>query len=135
RLIDHMECNGEPIPTETEPGEVAAKKSSRQMIQMLEPVVTSDTGTGQNAAVDGYRVARTTGTAQIPDKSGELNDTAASFVGLVPAEDPKISVGIVIYRPTSGFYGGTIAAPAFSEIASFALSQRGVLPSTEEAEP
>lgn len=135
RIIDHMVCDGERIETEPEEIEVASRESSEQMLHMLESVVTSDTGTGKRAAVEGYRVGGKTGTAQIPNKQGELEDTAASFVGVVPVDDPQLTIGVVIYRPTSGFYGGTIAAPVFSEIAEFALPQRGVLPSTEEPEP
>ena len=135
RLIDRMECDGETIATEPDPVDVASKESSREMIRMLESVVTSDSGTGHNAAVEGYRVAGKTGTAQIPDASGKLNDNAASFVGMVPAEDPELTIGVVIYRPSSGFYGGTVAAPVFADIASFALPKLGILPSTEEANP
>lgn len=135
RIIDYMECDGQRVETEAEGVEVASKESSEQMLRMLESVVTSDAGTGKRAAVPGYRVAGKTGTAQIPDSEGKLEDTAASFVGVVPAEDPEVTIGVVIYRPTSGFYGGTIAAPVFAEIAEFALQQRGVLPSTKEAKP
>ena len=135
RLIDAVECEGERVEMESEGVAVASEKSTKEMIRMLESVVTSDTGTGHNAAVEGYRVAGKTGTAQIPDASGKLNDNAASFVGVVPAEDPEISIGVVIYRPSSGFYGGTIAAPVFSEIAEFVLPQLGILPSTEKHRP
>ena len=54
---------------------------------------------------------------------------------MVPAEDPELTIGVVIYRPSSGFYGGTVAAPVFADIASFALPKLGILPSTEEADP
>jgi len=56
-------------------------------------------------------------------------------VGVVPAEAPRIAVGVVIYKPTSGFFGGTIAAPVFHDVASFALETLGVAPSTVPAEP
>lgn len=135
RIIDSLNCDGEIIPSESSSVDVASESATKDMIRMLESVVTSESGTGKEAAVDGYRVAGKTGTAQIPDKSGALNDTAASFVGVAPAEDPVISIGVVIYRPSSGFYGGTIAAPVFSDIAEFALPHLGVLPSSEKHKP
>ncbi len=135
RIIDSMECDGQKIRTPIESVEVVSEESSKQMIRMLESVVTADRGTGKSAAVEGYRVAGKTGTAQIPNRYGALTDTAASFVGVVPAEDPVISIGVVVYRPSSGWYGGTIAAPVFSEIAEFALPKLGITPSTEAPKP
>ena len=105
------------------------------MIRMLESVVTADHGTGKRASLENYRVAGKTGTAQIRDRAGGLTDTAASFVGIVPAEDPDLTIGVVLYRPTSGFFGGTIAAPVFQDVAAYALTSRGVAPSTEKAAP
>src|SRR5699024_3319518 len=91
RLIDRMECDGETIAPESDPVDVASKESSREMVRMLESVVTSDSGTGHNAAVEGYRVAGKTGTAQIPDASGKLNDNTASFalpkLGILPSTE------------------------------------------------
>ncbi len=136
RLVDSMDCDGEQVvPERPEPVQVASAENSRKMIRMLESVVTADHGTGKRAHLENYRVAGKTGTAQIRDRAGGLTDTAASFVGIVPAEDPDLTIGVVLYRPTSGFYGGTIAAPVFQDIAAYALTNRGVAPSTEKADP
>lgn len=135
RLIDHLDCDGERVASDPEPVPVVSEESSEQMIRMLESVITGEHGTGHKAAVEGYRVAGKTGTAQIPDGAGGLSDVAASFVGVVPAEDPQLTIGVVIYRPSAGFYGGSIAAPVFSDIAAFALPKLGIPPSTEKAEP
>lgn len=115
----------------SEPVQVVSPETGAQVIRMLESVTATEGATGTRASVEGYRVAGKTGTAQIADQNGRLNDTAASFVGVVPAEDPAIAVGVVIYRPRTGFFGGTIAAPVFSEVASAALRSLGVPPSTE----
>ena len=56
-------------------------------------------------------------------------------MGIAPADDPAITVGVVMYNPSSGIYGGTIAAPVFQEISSFALQSLGVPPSGEPADP
>ncbi|WP_147916582.1 peptidoglycan D,D-transpeptidase FtsI family protein [Ruania zhangjianzhongii] len=136
QLVAGYDCNGEQVEAErSEPVRVASQESSDQMIRMLESVVASDEGTGSHAAIDGYRVAGKTGTAQMPGPSGQLTEVAASFVGITPADDPAITVGVVMYNPNSGIYGGTIAAPVFQEISSFALQSLGVPPSGEPADP
>lgn len=117
-----------------EPTQVVSPESSQEMINMLESVV-DDGGTGTQAAIEGYRIAGKTGTAQIPDGAGGITDVAASFVGIAPADDPEIAVGVVIYRPSSGIYGGRIAAPVFHDVAAFALQSLGVPPSSEPATP
>lgn len=113
--------------------QVVSAETSAEMIRMMESVV--DDGTGTRAAINGYRVAGKTGTAQVADGGGGISATVASFVGVVPAEAPRFAVGVVIYKPTSGFFGGTIAAPVFHDVASFALEKLGVAPSTTPAEP
>lgn len=135
RIIDHLECDGEKISTQAEAVEVVSPKTAEKMIRMLESVVTAEGATGGLAEVEGYRVAGKTGTAEIPDGRGGLTDTAASFVGVVPAEDPQLSIGVVMYRPSSGFFGGSVAAPIFADVAAFALPQLGILPSSEPARP
>lgn len=136
QLIQGYDCNGKHTDAERgEPVRVVSEEASEQMIRMLESVVASDEGTGTHAAIDGYRVAGKTGTAQMPGPSGRLTEVAASFVGIAPADDPAITVGVVMYNPSSGIYGGTISAPVFQEIASFALQSLGVPPSGEPAHP
>ncbi len=135
RLIDgYTEPNGS--YREAEPGEqtqVVSGETAGQMIRMMESVV--EDGTGKRAAINGYRVAGKTGTAESADGAGGLSATVASFVGVVPAEAPQIAVGVVVYKPTSGFYGGTIAAPVFHDVASFALQRLGVAPSVVPPDP
>ncbi|MPV37084.1 peptidoglycan D,D-transpeptidase FtsI family protein [Georgenia subflava] len=125
--------DGDFTPTEVEPGEqVFSEETSAEMIAMMESVM-ADEGTGIVGRVDGYRVAAKTGTAQIVDGAGGLSSRLGSFVGLVPAENPRIAVGVVMYKPAGMSYGGVIAAPVFRDVAGFALHQLGVPPSTEPA--
>ena len=74
-------------------------------------------------SVPGYTLAGKTGTAQKVDRDGTYSETqfVASFVGFAPAEDPRLLVAVVVDNPKGDYYGGTVAAPAFGEIASFAL--------------
>jgi cell division protein FtsI/penicillin-binding protein 2 len=91
---------------------------------MLEGVFASG-GTAQEVHVPGYTLAGKTGTAQKVDPdTGTYSETefVASFVGFAPAKDPQLLVSVVVDNPKGGnYYGGTVAAPAFGEIAKFAL--------------
>ena len=87
-------------------------------------------GTGTLAAVDGYKVAGKTGTAQKPDEHGGYSKTkfVASFVGFAPAAHPRLLVAVMVDEPQGDIYGGTVAAPAFKDIASFALTNLRIAP-------
>ena len=92
-----------------------------ELSTMLEQVVNQ--GTGTSAAVPGYAVAGKTGTAQIPTAGHDsyVNGAyMASFVGFAPAANPTLSMIVVLDRPTP-IFGGTVAAPVFSQIMSYAL--------------
>jgi cell division protein FtsI (penicillin-binding protein 3)/stage V sporulation protein D (sporulation-specific penicillin-binding protein) len=95
---------------------------------MLKGVV-SDQGTAQLAAIPGYTVAGKTGTAQKPGPHGYIPGAyVATFVGMVPASHPRLVVLVSVDQPQGGIYGGTIAAPAFEQIASFDLQYLEVPP-------
>lgn len=133
KLIDSYDCNGEIITPElSEPTQVVSQEAAEQTITMMESVV--EDGTGVLARVPGYRVAGKTGTAQIPDGRGGLNERASSFVGVFPADDPQIAIGVVVYKPASTTaYGSITAAPVFSNIAQFAANSLNIAPSGEPA--
>ena len=91
-------------------------------------------GTGTEAAIDGYTVAGKTGTAQIPDPSHLGYITGAyvgSFAGFAPAQNPVLSAVVVLDHPTP-IYGGAVAAPVFSTIMAYALHHYGI-PTTAAA--
>ncbi len=72
----------------------------------------------QAALVEGYTVAGKTGTAQIAEPFGyHPTDIIGSFIGWLPAEDPRIIVLVKLDRPTSAPWGSQTAAPAFSKLA------------------
>jgi cell division protein FtsI (penicillin-binding protein 3) len=102
-------------------------KTARQVLSMLELVVT-DEGTAPRARLPGYRVAGKTGTAQKADPvaRGYSDKRIASFIGVVPADAPRLVVLVVIDEPKTDVYGGLVAAPAFREIASGAVAYLGV---------
>src|SRR6202012_5867916 len=93
------------------------------------------TGTGAPAVVPGYTVAGKTGTAQIPTTGKDAyipGAYMASFVGFAPAVNPTLSMIVVLDRPTP-IFGGTVAAPVFSQIMGYAL-HRYDIPTTPGAQ-
>lgn len=91
---------------------------AKSVVSMLETVVEKG-GTGTKARLDEYRVAGKTGTAQKADPiaRGYSDKRLSSFAGIVPAEDPRAVILVVIDEPSVDKYGGDVAAPAFKEIA------------------
>lgn len=102
----------------------AAKQATRAMI-----MVTQKGGTGRRARVPGYVVAGKTGTANKVDPLvGGYSKTkvTSSFVGFVPAQDPRLVMYVVVDEPKEARYGGVVAGPIFSNIAREALPYLGV---------
>jgi len=86
-------------------------------------------GTARKAALEGYRAAGKTGTAQKID-GGRYSSTKfiASFIGFAPLPRPRISVLVQIDEPKGRIYGGDVSAPIFSRIAQEALMQLRIPP-------
>jgi len=87
--------------------------------------VVDEGGTGKRASVNGNEVAGKTGTAQLIDprtKRYSKEKFVSSFVGFVPADNPKLAIIVVVHEPKGQNYGGVVAAPVFKEIAEQALS-------------
>ena len=94
-------------------------------------VVEDPKGTGKRARLEGWRVAGKTGTAQKADPvtGGYSADRRfSSFVGFAPAEAPRVVIGVYVDEPKGDVYGGDLAAPAFREIAEYAMKMLGVPP-------
>ncbi len=100
-----------------------SERSLKQVALMMRGVV-SKTGTAPKAAVRGYKVAGKTGTVKKISKKGGYTRKkySAVFAGFAPASDPKLAIVVMIDEPNNGvYYGGLVAAPAFSTIMSGAL--------------
>ena len=116
------------------PGErVLDERVARELLQMMESVVSQD-GTGERAALTGYRIAGKTGTAWKAVAGGGYGEQGdrkyiATFGGVVPASNPKLAAIIVIDEPAGKQYmAGDVAAPVFSNIMAGALRLMGVPP-------
>ena len=81
----------------------------------MEKVVSSNSGTGKKARITGVRVAGKTGTAENPH-----GDDHAWFAGFAPAEDPKISVVVLV---ENGGEGGVVSAPIAKRLMEQDLGQ------------
>ncbi len=93
---------------------------------MLEGVLAPG-GTASEVSVPGYTLAGKTGTAEkVVDGVYSKTKFVASFVGFAPAENPQLLVSVAVDEPQGDYYGGTVAAPAFGEIAEFALPYLGI---------
>ncbi|GAA1012643.1 cell division protein [Acrocarpospora pleiomorpha] len=108
---------------------VISDLTAKQLTAMLEGAVSGTDGTGNAAAIDGYRVAGKTGTAMRYDqKCGGYCGYTATFVGFTPAEAPRLLALAVIQDPKKDHYGGTIAAPVFKDVMTFALKTKKIPP-------
>jgi len=110
---------------------VLSAETAKEMTAMLRQVVGNDQGTGQEAQVPGYSIAGKTGTAAKPDPvlgGYSTSKYVASFVGFLPASNPRLVILVAVDEPKGAIWGGSVAAPVFSEIARFALQYLEVPP-------
>ena len=118
----------------TEPARtrIISPKTAKQLTTMLEKVVEASDGTGVEASLKDYKVAGKTGTAQTVDPKTRTygNLYRSSFIGFVPANKPRLVIAVLVDSPdTEGPHtGGEVAAPAFKEIADYALSTLSIPP-------
>ncbi len=111
-----------------EPERLVRIATAKTVLEMLENVVHSKKGTGKNARIEGYRVAGKTSTAQKASKSGGYaeDEYFASFVGAIPAKDPRVVILVSVDNPVGGHYGNEVAAPTFARLAERVMLHLGV---------
>lgn len=110
--------------------QVIRPETARRLTEILEGTVR-DGGTAETAALDGYSVSGKTGTAQKLDPATgrySRKDYVASFVGITPAEAPRIVVSVVVDSPEGEAWGGVVAAPVFRRVSEQTLRYLGVFP-------
>ncbi|MDA8561548.1 penicillin-binding transpeptidase domain-containing protein [Gammaproteobacteria bacterium] len=106
---------------------------AKQMLDLLESVISEKKGTGKSARVDGYRVAGKTGTARIVGVHGyEKNRHISSFVGIAPVSNPKYIIAVVVRDPQGKkYFGGDVSAPIFKKIMESALHLANIKPDSK----
>lgn len=112
---------------------VMSQETAEQITHMLELVVSE--GTGKYASVEGFTVAGKTGTAQKPIAGGySETDYMSTFVGFVPAEDPQLTI-LVLLDSATPHLAGEVAAPLFAELADYVLQTLRVAPTPVDQTP
>ena len=102
-----------------------------QTLSLMLIFVTEQQGTGFRASVPGYFVAGKTGTAQKVDfqnKTYKKEEYITSFAGFLPAHKPKFVIYILIDGAKNKFYASSLAAPLFSQVASYSVRRAGLSP-------
>lgn len=104
------------------PTQVIHAGHAEAIVRMIE-LVTGPGGTGQAAAINGYRVAGKTGTSRRTNPQGGYytDQHRAIFVGLAPASDPRFVVAILVEDPRRQSYAGQVSAPVFHQVMKEAL--------------
>ena len=104
KIVDSS--TGEVIKDEkpTAKGNPVSKETAQQVREILASTVTSEAGTAKSFAIEGYEVAGKTGTAYIPDESGNYkignkNYYLYSFLGMAPADNPQLIVYVAVKKP------------------------------------
>jgi cell division protein FtsI (penicillin-binding protein 3) len=110
--------------------EIEGPKFGPPMVEVLKEILWKATveGTGKKAQVKGIPVAGKTGTAQKILEGGRgysHSNFIGSFIGFAPADHPLLSMVVMLDDPHPLYYGGTVAAPVFSEVMEAALAHVG----------
>jgi cell division protein FtsI (penicillin-binding protein 3) len=137
KLVDQIiDADGDrrPVPS-GKAHRVVSPTTASLVREMLAGVV--EEGTGEAAAIEGYEVAGKTGTARKPAPNGGYRwedgryHYITTFAGFMPADDPKLSVIVVLDEPRGTFASST-AAPAFGELSRYALRLLHLPPPTAD---
>ncbi|RJQ83827.1 penicillin-binding protein 2 [Pseudonocardiaceae bacterium YIM PH 21723] len=112
-------------------------KTVRDMLRAVTQKSPGQTGTGPAAALEGYQVSGKTGTAQQIDPACACYSNSKywiTFAGILPADNPRYVVGLMLDAPSGGTPESVSAAPLFHEIGDY-LTQRFELPMSREPSP
>jgi cell division protein FtsI/penicillin-binding protein 2 len=107
--------------------QIISSQTARDLKDMMLSVV--EDGTGKKAQIEGIKVCGKTGTGQKANKNSPGYDeglVTTSFVGFAPYEDPEVACVVIIDEPKGNeeeIWGGTVAAPVFSDLVKFALNK------------
>lgn len=108
---------------------VISAETAAAVRQMM--VLVVERGGGKLARLPGYRVAGKTGTSEIASPGGRgyaLGAYHSSFLGIFPADDPRVVIFVTIRKPRGEVFGGKVAAPACARVAADILPALNVLP-------
>ncbi len=101
---------------------IVSKEVSANMREILEKVVSE--GSGNKAAIEGYRIGGKTATSQTLPRSA--HKYISSFLGFAPANDPQVLAVCIVHDPQGIYYGGTVCAPVVKRIFENILPYLGI---------
>jgi membrane carboxypeptidase/penicillin-binding protein len=111
---------------------IFSPSTMKEVRKMLREVVEEEGGTGKQARIPGLVVGGKTGTSQKADATGKYGKgRVGSFVGMLPVENPRYLICVLLDEPTKSQYGGVVAAPVFRHVALNTMAYHGILPSDE----
>ncbi|MGZ5261904.1 MAG: peptidoglycan D,D-transpeptidase FtsI family protein, partial [Burkholderiales bacterium] len=100
-----------------------------QAVRAMLELAVMPGGTAPKAQISGYRVGGKTGTAHKLEGRTYANKYVSSFIGLAPASNPRLIVAVMIDEPSAGqYYGGSVAAPVFSQVMAGTLRLLAIPP-------
>jgi cell division protein FtsI (penicillin-binding protein 3) len=124
-IVQSIGVKAEPLPAGHR---IISANTAAEVRDMLRGVL-ADGGTASGAAIPGFDLAGKTGTANVVvDGKYSSTEYIASFIGMVPASDPKLVVAVMVDEPQGSIYGGSVAAPAFQKIVGWAVPHFGISP-------
>jgi cell division protein FtsI (penicillin-binding protein 3) len=126
KMIEPTFVKGQPQETR----QVLDPKIAHEVMKMMQTVAEPG-GTAKDAAILGYHVAGKTGTARIASGGGYSRRYAAFFAGVVPVDNPRFSMAVVVMDPDPsrrGYYGGRVAGPVFHNVMEGSLRLMDVPP-------
>lgn len=137
-----VDTDTQEIVKETKPtiaGEPISAKTSQEVLNLLETVVTGEKGTGKPFKIEGYNVAGKTGTAQMYSDSGEVlrghDNYIFSFLGMAPKEDPELIVYVAVQRPKlEGQAGAMPVSKVFNTVMKNSLQYLQIDPTSTVSE-
>lgn len=141
RVIDKIvDPNTGKIVKQTEPeavGKPISAETAKEVRDVLETVITSEHGTGKSYAIDGYKIAGKTGTANLTENGKYLNgpsDYLFSFLGMAPKDDPKLIVYVAVQQPEIDHYfkGSIPTSMIFKSVMQSSLQYLNIKPASME---
>jgi penicillin-binding protein 2B len=141
RVIDKVvDSTTGKIVKETNPvpaGQPISAETAKEVRDVLETVITSEHGTGKSYAIEGYKVAGKTGTANLTQNGkylGGANDYLFSFMGMAPKDDPKLVVYVAVQQPeVDHYYKGSIpVSMIFKSVMKSSLQYLNIKPASME---
>ncbi|BDR53276.1 cell division protein [Bombiscardovia nodaiensis] len=124
-LIAQVDGDGKSTSSSTQPVRVVDEQVAGQVMNGMESVAEKFKNV---AAVNGYRVASKTGTAEVAGANGSLTSIVSDWSGIIPADNPRFVITVVMKDP-QGTYGGLTAGPIFAQIGEFLMQKYEVPPS------